>query len=586
MKVSHCKLIKREKIEVGFSLEQVLESFFVNEQFVLPVTNNGRIIGIAYLKDCLRLSPDESIVKIVKNVSVFNESDTINSLLQKEQDIYPIVEVDKYIGFISKKDAKLYDRLFREISYENEKTLQYYRDLEEEYNMVLESSHDVIHIYDSNGTTLRISKACERIEGIKREEIIGSSMEYLMQKSIYSRLAVKDVIKTRKPVTILQKTKNNKENLATGVPVFKNGELFRVIVNSRDITELSTLKNKLLETERKLDAELKWLRTKQIEEPDIAVADSKMREVFQLAARISQVDSTVLIQGETGVGKGVISKYIHRQSVRKDKPFITIDMSAIPDSLLESELFGYEQGAFTGANTKGKIGLVELAHRGTLFLDEIGDLPINLQAKLLRMIQDKEFYRIGGKQPVSVDVRIIAATHRNLEELVRQNKFREDLYYRLNVVPIEIPPLRERKKDIHPLVVHNLKRFNDKYELSRVIDEEAMAVLLDYDWPGNIRELQNLIERLVVTVEQDRIEKFHLPQNMLNEAVYYPPVLLESGGLTYKELMDEYERSVLLELKKKVNSTKELGKLMGVDASTVRRKFNKLKIPFDFQRKV
>ena len=223
-----------------------------------------------------------------------------------------------------------------------------------------------------------------------------------------------------------------------------------------------------------------------------------MEELKYLARRIAVVDSTVLIQGESGVGKGLLSEYIHRNSMRKNGPFIKINCATFPENLIESELFGYEPGAFTGASKQGKVGLIELSDKGTLFLDEIAELPLTLQAKLLNVLQDKIITKIGSNEFIKVDTRIIAATNNNLKSMVKEGKFRLDLYYRLNVVEIEIPPLRQRKDDIIPLTKVFLDKINDRYKLSREISPNAMKVLLAHDWPGNVRELENEIERAAV----------------------------------------------------------------------------------------
>ncbi len=238
----------------------------------------------------------------------------------------------------------------------------------------------------------------------------------------------------------------------------------------------------------------------------------KMKEVVELAIRVAKSDATVLIRGESGVGKELVVDLIHENSPRKDKPLVKINCAAIPSELLESELFGYRKGAFTGA-VADKKGKFEEADGGTIFLDEIGDMPVQLQAKILRVLQSKEIEPLGGK-PKKIDVRIIAATHRNLEELVKQGKFREDLYYRLNVVPITIPPLRERKEDIKPLVEHFLEKFNRKYGRNIAISKSAIDLLESYEWPGNVRELENLIERLVVVSSDLTITPDDIPSEI------------------------------------------------------------------------
>ncbi len=265
-----------------------------------------------------------------------------------------------------------------------------------------------------------------------------------------------------------------------------------------------------------------------------------MKKIFRMARKLSETDVTVLLRGESGTGKEVIARAIHFNGNRKDKPFVAINCAAIPENLLEAELFGYEKGAFTGANAKKK-GKFEFADGGTLFLDEIGDLPLGLQAKLLRVLQEKEFTRIGGNKPVKVDVRIIAATNANLEEMVRERKFREDIYYRLSVVTIFIPPLRERKEDIPPLVSFFLNRFSRKYKKKFTISPEALSTLMEYDWPGNVRQLENYIERAIVLSDKDRLEPYdfsYIENEYVNTEVKQPKPI-ENQKRSEREMIEE-----------------------------------------------
>ena len=304
----------------------------------------------------------------------------------------------------------------------------------------------------------------------------------------------------------------------------------------------------------------------------IIYRSNKMDKVIDLALRVAKVDSTILIEGESGVGKGVLVQFIHKNSLRYNKPFIKIDCGAIPETLLESELFGYEKGSFTGANTKGKIGLIQLADKGTLFLDEIGELPLNLQVKLLGVIQNKKLTRIGGTSSIPVDIRIIAATNRNLQNMVKEKKFREDLYYRLNVIPITIPPVRERTEDIPPLILHFLNMFNEKYNYSKKIHTNAMKILLNYNWPGNIREIENVIERLIVTTEEDYIdEKNVLDYCQLSSATNDGKLELINTK-NFKNMMMEYEKTILLNVMKNCDNTYEMSEILELDSSTIRKK--------------
>jgi transcriptional regulator with GAF, ATPase, and Fis domain len=302
-----------------------------------------------------------------------------------------------------------------------------------------------------------------------------------------------------------------------------------------------------------------------------------MQKVFELIEKVADTSATVLVTGESGVGKELVARAVHFNSSRKDKPLVVVNCGAIPEALLESELFGYEKGAFTGA-TATRLGRFELADGGSIFLDEIGDMSFNLQVKLLRVIQERAFERIGGGKTIDVDVRIIAATNRNLDELVREGKFREDLYYRLNVVPINIPPLRERKQDIPLLYAHFLERSNS-INNARVegFADETMEVLMDYDYPGNVRELQNLVERLVVLKKGGTINIEDLPEK------FYGPQKKESAPFDlsrgYDTLVSEFERTLILKALDETNGVKsKAAQILSMNRTTLIEKMKRLGI--------
>jgi DNA-binding NtrC family response regulator len=302
-----------------------------------------------------------------------------------------------------------------------------------------------------------------------------------------------------------------------------------------------------------------------------------IQKVFELIERVADTSATVLITGESGVGKELVARAIHYNSSRKDKPLVVVNCGAIPETLLESELFGYEKGAFTGATTT-RLGRFELADGGTIFLDEIGDMSINLQVKVLRAIQERTFERIGGGKTLEADVRIVTATNHELEDLVREGKFREDLYYRLNVVPINIPPLRDRKQDIPLLYAYFLERSNGINNANvEGFAEEAMEVLLDYDYPGNVRELQNLVERLVVLKKSGTIRIEDLPEK------FYGPQTRESGQLDlhrgYDTLVSEFEQSLILKALGETKGVKsKAAQILSMNRTTLIEKMKRLGI--------
>lgn len=437
--------------------------------------------------------------------------------------------------------------------------------------MAFESSYDGIHILDAEGNTLYMNDACTRIEGLSKEEAKGKNIRQLVEDGVYSESVTLKVLETKKPETIIQTAKNGNEILATGVPTFKaDGSIDNVIVNSRDITDLNNLKRELSAREN----ELERLRLEQRHFGNIIANSTSMKKVLGIAMTVAKVDSTVLITGESGVGKGLLAQFIHDNSARSKGHFIKIDCSSIPETLIESELFGYEKGAFTGAEKTGKIGLLETANGGTVFLDEIGEMPLSMQPKLMRAIQDKEIVPVGGKEVRKLDVRFISATNVDLLKMVKDKTFREDLYYRLNVVPINIPPLRERESDILPLIKQMLGRINDRYGLNKSFAVEVYNALLAYSWPGNVRELENFIERIVVSTSNDLIEINELSNEMF-KGKSGEQFTVDIETKDYKTLLAEYDRYIINEMIKKEGSIPKAAKKMKVDATTLRRKIGK-----------
>ncbi len=353
----------------------------------------------------------------------------------------------------------------------------------------------------------------------------------------------------------------------TAVNAMKLGA-YDYLVKPFDLSKLKITVNNAIERIN-LEKELRRLR-EQVEErfafENIVGKSKKMQEVFKMMKKVLNNDATVLIIGESGTGKELVARAIHYNSPRKDKPFVAIDCAAIPDSLMENEFFGHEKGAFTGAVTSQK-GKLELADGGTLFLDEIGNLRLDLQAKLLRVLQEREFTRIGGTKRIKVNIRVIAATNIDLAEAVKQGKFREDLYYRINVFPIHLPPLRERIDDIPLLATHFLKIYNDQYHKNVKISADAIEKMMQYDWPGNVRELENLISRLVLIKEDgEEITTSDLPSEMTSPKT---PVLPQ--GITLKELEKNYIQDTLKTVKGNIS---EAARILGLSRKTL---YNKIK---------
>ncbi|HBV86136.1 MAG TPA: AAA family ATPase [Desulfosporosinus sp.] len=450
------------------------------------------------------------------------------------------------------------------------------RELKDELDNIIECSYDGMLVVNTKREVLRVNKSAlqhfnmnNTTQNCLLSDIKSEVASYLDKMTI-------QIIQQKKTLTKGYAKFNGQEIMITGNPRFAlDGKVIQVIFNIRDMTELQRLKlevEQAKEERLRYSIELQELRGKLLKE-DLITKSVEMEPVLELMARVSQVESTVLITGESGVGKEVAAKRIHRLSRKENGPFITINCGAIPENLMESELFGYEKGAFTGANKEGKIGLMEAANGGNVFLDEIGELPLNLQVKLLRVIQEKVIYRIGGIKPINLDVRIIAATNRNLKEMVRKKTFREDLFYRLNVVQIEIPPLRDRREDILPLSEYFLSKYCTKYSKQKKITQQVYKLFETYYWPGNIRELENVIERAVILSQGDSIEVTHLPENLNVE--HYGQAKVEvnvRGIISLNEGVQLMERELLRKALGTEKSSRKTAQLLGITHTTVLRK--------------
>jgi PAS domain S-box-containing protein len=450
-----------------------------------------------------------------------------------------------------------------------------------ELDTIIDSSNDGLWICDGNGVVVRVNPASEKMIGLTAAEVVGKHMTELVEKKLVDRSVTLEVLKTRKKVSLIQKTRIGRDLFLTGTPVFdKNGDLFRVVVNERDITEINRLQEQLQENEALTEQYRRDMLEKQIQETEsrqIIARSDNYRKIIQKAIKLGEVDSTVLILGESGTGKGVVADLIHRSSSRSGYPMIKINCGAIPDTLVESELFGYEKGAFTGAGHKGKPGKLEAADKGIVFLDEIAELPLASQVKLLKFIEDGVISRVGSTRGRAVDVRIIAATNRNLKQMIEKKQFRSDLYYRLNVVPVTMPPLRERKDCLVPLITHYLETFSTRYRKPEIsISRQAMDALTAYPYPGNVRELINICERLVVMAHNSRVRFEDLPgsirKSMTAEApddpVWHP-------DHTLSHMVADLEKKVLTAALEKGKTQASAAKLLGINQSTIARKMQK-----------
>ncbi len=485
----------------------------------------------------------------------------------------PIIVDGKVVGAIS---------VFQDIS-EHEaliSDLQGYRKLHRELEAIFESSFDGLYITDGRANTIRVNSAYERITGLKREDLIGRNMVDLVREGVFDHSATIDVLEQRSQVTIIQKIMGDKHLLVTGTPIFddENG-IALVVTNVRDITLLNELKAQLDESRRLSSRYYQSLVEKekfQHDLQDMVVKSGAMIQTVQRAIKVAAADASVLLSGESGAGKSMLARIIHLVSPRKERPFIKINCGAIPDSLIESELFGYARGAFTGAAPEGKAGLIEVGHTGTVLLDEVGELTLAMQVKLLQVIEEKVFTRLGGTKPISVDVRIIAATNKNLKDLVQQGRFREDLYYRLDVVPIHIPPLRERRDDIAALALNRIEKFNRTSGSAKRLDQVVMDRLMRYNYPGNVRELINIMERMMIMSDGNLITIADLPAELRER----PQSNIDSfeDGTTLTDAMEQFECRIIGRALNCHKSLSMAARALGVHPTTLWRKMTKFGI--------
>lgn len=471
-------------------------------------------------------------------------------------------------------------------------TLDSYRDLNRQLKAIFESSSDGIWVCDGHGQVININEASEKLNGIKAETVIGKNVKDLLSNGLFDRSVTLEVLQTRRQVSIVQNIrKTGKILLATGTPVLdETGRIYLVVVNERDMTQLNTIREQLEQSRlvtEKYREELAELSLLELKNQEIIAESIKMQQVLRVALKLAHLEaSNILILGESGTGKGLLAKFIHKNSRRSNKPFIQINCAALPENLLEAELFGYERGAFTGAREQGKIGLFELAQGGTLFLDEIGDLPFSVQAKLLKYLDDHEIMRLGALKPRKIECTIIAATNRDLEDLTRRHQFRQDLFYRLNTFTIHIPPLRERPEDIFELISHFLDKYNKTYQVKRRISPDALRGLQSHSFPGNVRELKNLLKQAVLMSDDDMIDELPIGRFVPDAVPGLPePAKTIGKPSSFPVEVSSLEKQILERALKNCRTTRELARHLGISQPTVVRKLKKHRLSTPHKRK-
>ncbi|WP_428259389.1 sigma-54 interaction domain-containing protein [Gallibacter sp. Marseille-QA0791] len=448
-------------------------------------------------------------------------------------------------------------------------------DYKEFMTSIMESSYDGIYITDRNTMTIYVNKAYEKMTGRSRSEYVGKTMDELLELGLVKTHISEEVVTTRKAITLTEELVSGKKVIITGSPVFSDkNEVVAVVSNIRDISEIISLEKE----SRVAEEILSLYKEEYLSEPSlgpIICESSNTESVFRTALKVSPRDSTVLITGETGVGKEVVAQYIHRKSLRKDSNYFKVDCGAIPEHLLEKQLFGYVGGSFAGADPEGRPGVFEKVNNGTLFLDNISEIPVELQAALLRVLQDGEIIRIGSTEPVKVNVRIIAASNRNLKKMIKEKTFRADLYYRLNVMSIEVPPLRERREDIPALAELFISRLNEKYGYHKQATSEFLMELVSMDWPGNIRELSNFIERQFILNESDILSTVYADEMKRQEERGITGAEADADSFDMNRAVASLEASLIKAALTKCRYASEAAKLLKISQPTFSRKYHR-----------
>ncbi|PNU19738.1 Fis family transcriptional regulator [Geothermobacter hydrogeniphilus] len=459
-----------------------------------------------------------------------------------------------------------------------------------EHDAIIDSSSDGLFVCDGQGVILRVNPASERINQATAEQLVGRDyMDVAAEGLVILPSAALEAIEKREQVSLLQENRFGRKLISTATPVFDDaGELIRVVVSERDITEIDRLQRQLEEQQALGDRfrrQVVELQQQQLESLPIIARSPCMARALRQALKVSEVDSTVLILGESGVGKGLIADLIHQHSARADRPIIKLNCGAIPETLIEAELFGCEKGAFTGA-AGSRPGYLEQADGGILFLDEVAELPPASQVKLLRFLEDGQVTRLGSTRSRRLDVRILAATHRDLQQMVAAGTFRLDLYYRLSVIPLTVPPLRERQECLVPLIRTCIDHFADRSSVPRRLTVAALDLLCAYSYPGNVRELMNICERLVVMSDTELIDVNDLPQTVIAGAGEEDAARFGSwpAEMSMAQIRASVERQVLLETAKRLPNQQSIGAALGLSQSSVARKLEKYGIKTRFGR--
>jgi PAS domain S-box-containing protein len=586
----------REKVDflnmgVGEMPLNLHKTFVVIDEITVVKDAIERVIQVQ--GQILIVKAGDRIVGICDSQSLLMQAGKLNQavdyrtdfILLQEKEIPDSLSTDyAYLIVVDAKGmiAGWLDRKSVEINFLKQAYSEDVRAITTDLEAIVDSIYDEVLVVDANGTILRVSnRSIHNLWGVEPSSVIGENILELEKKGWFKPSVSRKVIEEKKKTSIIQYNRFGRRILAVGNPIFnKKQELERIVIASRDITEVTKLEEQLEEAQNLKEQYRKEVdilkKVHQGKDKTIIYQSERMKELMFSVEQVAKVDSTVTIYGDSGVGKELISFAIHQLSARAEKPFIKINCGSIPESLLESELFGYEKGAFTGALSQGKKGLFELANEGTLFLDEIGEMPLNLQVKLLRALQEREILKVGGSRAIPINIRVITATNKNLEEMVADGSFREDLFYRIHVIPLFVPSLSERTEDIEPLVYHFLEYYNKQFSTKKHFSEDALEILRSYPWPGNIRQLQNIIERAMVISRNQVITANDLASILETRKMQQRPVEVHSIVPLNQAIQYTEQQLIRMALKKYKTLTK-VAEVLEVSQPTISRHYNNLR---------
>jgi PAS domain S-box-containing protein len=580
-------------------LEQCLMLLDQHELYDLPVVEGGRVLGMLSRPVLVRLRSygtdlgggieqymDRDVVAVeastdLEDVPAARDGVSIALLDDQGEFLGVLHTTSLYLNLLRMKDPVLFQRhnLLPDLVQVNSSELM----IEQVplFKSILDSAHDGVLITDGHGVILFVNSSYERISGYERSSVIGVHVRERFRQGLIFPSIVRQVLRHKRGLTLVQKYfGEGRYALTSARPVLdQSGGVIRVVCCLKDISDFVRMHHDLQASRqlaRRYLLQLHELREQDSGLGELVARSRPFRQVLNLARRVAEFDTTVLIMGESGVGKEMVARFIHEHSPRRGRPFVTINCAAIPPSLMESELFGYAKGSFTGAIPQGKPGMFEVANTGTILMDEISELPLEAQAKLLRALQEKEITRIGDRSPLRINVRVLASTNRDLSREVKAGRFREDLFFRLNVVPLVVPPLRERKEDIPLLALQMLARHNKQYGKKKTLSQEVLQCLTAYGWPGNVRELSNVIEYMLVTSDANEIRFEHLPAQLRRCVPAARTPGRRPGRL--KEVTADYESQLIQDAVAQHGSLRKAARHLGVHPSTLSRKIRR-KLP-------